>query len=56
MEDVELVENLEETKRTATTVGEQVKAAKETEVSLPIRIPVRSHFPDDTVLFLPTLF
>ena len=35
LEDVELVENLEETKRTATTVGEQVKAAKETEVRSP---------------------
>lgn len=34
LEDVELVENLEETKRAATSVAQQVKAAKETEVKL----------------------
>ena len=32
LEDVELVESLEETKRTATNVTVQVKAAKESEV------------------------
>lgn len=34
LEDVELVESLEETKRTAVSVTEQVKAAKESEVGL----------------------
>lgn len=32
LEDVDLVESLEETKRTARNVTEQVKAAKESEV------------------------
>ena len=35
LEDVELVESLEETKRTAVSVTEQVKAAKESEVCCP---------------------
>lgn len=35
LEDVELVESLEETKRTAVSVTEQVKAAKESEVRDP---------------------
>jgi len=33
LEDIELVESLEETKKTATSVTEQVKAARESEVS-----------------------
>lgn len=32
LEDIELVDSLEETKRTAATIAEQVKAAKESEV------------------------
>ncbi len=34
LEDIELIENLEETKRTATDIAEKVKLAKETEVSI----------------------
>ena len=37
MEDIELVESLEETKKTATSVTEQVKAARESEVSQSMR-------------------
>ena len=34
MEDIALIENLEETKRTAVDIAEKVKQAKETEVSI----------------------
>ena len=53
LEDVELVESLEETKRTAVSVTQQVKAAKESEVLPPSYCPVTSWNPLQPLLVVP---